>query len=652
MVHLIESTVKLLVTPVYAFTNSKEKNFSWTRLDKEPNDNPIWFYPNPPDIIGVVVGEGDLISLSLSVENDFQAERIIEKLSIPSGYKFLSKMTDPTNPIVGSTTVFLRVYGLQRSSDPLIGSPSFKLNEGGFLSIKTEGYVPLAGAAKGRIYTLKNGDFTPDDRIHELDYQVLISIIDSLADTTEYRRRLKLDGEEKIAQQAKAEVEVESIETPFIPHSVFKKLPDSITKYLKQYKLPRERDLSLLSALAVISACLPNVTARHVSKKVWAHIYVMIIAPPASGKGVAFDSIVFIQEIEKRLKQEFELAYSNYKRNIELFKAKEIAEAPEIPRYSTIQLPTDTSFIALFRQLDNNNGSGLMLETELDTFINAGKQEWGNYSVLNRKATHHESHTVNRKEFEKPITIDEPKIAMLMTGTPDQFFNLFDSVENGLFSRFLIYFYKLKEITLLNPYQKTGFEDIDSLRKEISKTFAELYFNLKDRKSEIEFSWTEDQAELLYKHFSKSLKEVFSVYGDSAASILLRYMLLATRIGMVISTIKAYEEGELKSTNLIVASDETCNVVLDIIKTCMQHSLLMLANIEALGKRKPITVKGHNTLKLLMTLPDKRSFKTKEAVSIGRELKISERSVYNYLDDLVKAKQLERVSQGEYRKLK
>lgn len=143
-----------------------------------------------------------------------------------------------------------------------------------------------------------------------------------------------------------------------------------------------------------------------------------------------------------------------------------------------------------------------------------------------------------------------------------------------------------------------------------------------------------------------------NLYGENSNSVILRHMLAATRLGMVLSAIDAYEKGTLFSSRQLCASDDITDIVIDIVTTCSQHSLLMMANIDANAKNKPVEMKSHNMLRFLNALPEGRSFKTKDAIKIGLSIRVSERSVGDYLTSLCKSKHLEQTGYGEYRRLK
>lgn len=589
-------------------------------------------------VLAITTEHYDIKALKFKKPDYSLIESLYSKLGLHPDYGWSIKSQD-------QFTLILRIHRARQ----------FSLSDAKFKKPIAEAVFTSSQAGTFRVVTivdesgkiLLSKEPTLDEPPFEIEYKQFLQAIKEFIDVD------KLIEEEEESEIKTLSKEIKDhIETPLIPLRVYSKLPKFFKRYADQYSPVREKDVALLSSIVVMSSIIPNIVSRHRSKKIWAHLYLVVTAPPASGKGVIADTAAVIGEIEKEFRESFDLELKQYKTDLAKFKNGEIDEEPAPPALRTIQLPTDTSFIALFEQLEANDGSGLMLETEIDSFVNAGKQEWSNYSVLNRKATHHESHLLDRKGFKKPLFVEFPRIAMVLGGTNGQFFSLFRSTEDGLFSRFLIYCYQLKRINLLNPFTYDNSDFFDTIIEESASLAKRLYSQLSKLDKEIEFQWTSQQSEKLFKHFDKMLESVHELYGESSNSVILRHMLAATRLGMVLTTVKAFEEGTLFSNSTLTANDDTVEIVIDIIQTCSQHSLLMMANIDANSKNKPMDMKSHNTLRFFNALPEGRSFKTKDAIKIGLSIRISERSVGDYLASLCKSKHLEQTGYGEYRRLK
>lgn len=448
------------------------------------------------EIQGLAINTGppDLRAIRFIKPDATLVEEFITNIGLNKGYTWLINREE-------DLTIILRV---RNAPNTLLPNPKFKR------TLAESMYTDSQNGPLSRVVIVDQGGKqlltkapSLDEPPYSIEYKQFLHAISEFIDVD----KLIEEEEEKEVKKQSKEVN-DHVETPLLPYRIFEKLPESFKKYLKQFNLVREKDISLLSLLVVLSSVMPNIVSRHRNKKIWAHLYLVVTAPPASGKGAIAESINVVREIEKEFRDTFDQQLREYNIEYNRFKKGEIEEEPTAPTLKTIQLPTDTSFIALFEQLVANDGSGLMLETEIDSFVNAGKQEWGNYSVLNRKATHHEPHLLDRKGFKKPLYLESPKIAMVLGGTNGQFFSLFRSTEDGLFSRFLIYCYQLKQIVLQNPFTNDMGEFFDTVTDELANEVYALYSRLSRLETEIEFRWTTQQADKLYRHFEKLLLSV------------------------------------------------------------------------------------------------------------------------------------------------
>jgi hypothetical protein len=86
----------------------------------------------------------------------------------------------------------------------------------------------------------------------------------------------------------------------------------------------------------------------------------------------------------------------------------------------------------MIEHLQNNDGQGIICETEADTMSGAKKQDWGDYSPALQAAFHHEKITLTRKTNNEYIEFNEPRLAVALSGTPAQAPKLIASAEDGL----------------------------------------------------------------------------------------------------------------------------------------------------------------------------------------------------------------------------
>lgn len=88
--------------------------------------------------------------------------------------------------------------------------------------------------------------------------------------------------------------------------------------------------------------------------------------------------------------------------------------------------------------------------------------------------------------------IKNPKISIVLSATPDQLKPLINSKENGLFSRFIFYFFDtISEWKDVSP-QATRIE-YDKIFKDKSHEIYKLYKLLYFKKTPIEFTMNQEQ---------------------------------------------------------------------------------------------------------------------------------------------------------------
>lgn len=87
-----------------------------------------------------------------------------------------------------------------------------------------------------------------------------------------------------------------------------------------------------------------------------------------------------------------------------------------------------------------DNGNMLMFETEGDTVVNTFKSDYGNYSDNFRKAfAHEEFGYLRRGNDNEEKEVQNPRLSVVLSGTPEQVKSLIPNAENGLLSRFIFY---------------------------------------------------------------------------------------------------------------------------------------------------------------------------------------------------------------------
>lgn len=238
-------------------------------------------------------------------------------------------------------------------------------------------------------------------------------------------------------------------ETTKLDESIYELLPQRLAGLCENF-VSRERDIVLLSVLTSISAVLPNITIYYGKQYYWANLNLFISAPPASGKGVMSHALNTISSIDEYISSQ----------------GKELI------------IPGNSSHASMIDLLNKSEHGCLIHETEADSLSNVLTKEWGGFSDTLRKVFHHETVQVARKTDKVYIKCKEPRLSMCISGTEDQLTPFVKSIDNGLFSR-MMYYYFDEVASWENQFTEEEDEGkVDSFKEDIIKMDAytvELY---------------------------------------------------------------------------------------------------------------------------------------------------------------------------------
>ncbi|MDM1448156.1 DUF3987 domain-containing protein [Myroides odoratimimus] len=407
-----------------------------------------------------------------------------------------------------------------------------------------------------------------------------------------------------------------------IEEEVYNNLPPYLKAITNRFE-NRERDIILLSSLGVISACLPNVQGLYDNRIVYTNLYLFIIAPPASGKGVMTWSAILAKEINLSIQQKNR-------------------ESDTSKKYVSKIVPANSSSAMIYNFLQDSKDGFVIFESEADTLSNVLKQDYGNFSDLLRKAFHHEPVSISRHTDNRNYHIDSPKLSLVLSGTPNQIRELIESKENGLFSRFMYYFFdEISEWKDVSP-RKDSADDLNYFFNGLAKELAELYNKLSALpKIEIvmkETHWEEFQN--LFRNFDNVLIECNK---SDFISSNRRLGLITYRVIMIL-TILRQKDVITEDNSILYADDLDVSNALAIAKILIEHSLIVYEGTKK--KERGLTLQERT---LLNGLPE--SFTRKEGLAIASSLEYPERTYDDLLKQWVDKKLIEKVKHGSYKKL-
>jgi hypothetical protein len=410
---------------------------------------------------------------------------------------------------------------------------------------------------------------------------------------------------------------------PYLADEIYSHLPKLLKKACKIFKSKRERDIFLLSALPVLAGIMRNVSGLYDNRTVYPNIYVIIIAPAASGKSALAFAKALGMFLHKLWMQESRNKQTSGKIKL-LF------------------IPGNTSSASILEHLYNNEGFGVLFDSEMDTLGSTFKNEWGNYSDILRKGFHGEPISASRKTNKEYIEIVNPQISMALSGTPNQVLGLIPSVENGLFSRCIFYVFKsAPSWRPVNPdKEKINYDEHFS---KLGVIVASMYEMLS--KSPTEVLLQEHQWDELNGFFDYTLRTSNTFHGYDSSSIVKRQGVILFKIIMILTALRKFEDGVTETK--VYCTDTDFKIALSMIKELLVHSFKMYELLPSGGiTEKKEGKKGE----LFEFLPEE--FQRKDAITKGELLGIAIRSIDRYLQEFLKNGLLDSTEIGHYKKVR
>jgi hypothetical protein len=423
-------------------------------------------------------------------------------------------------------------------------------------------------------------------------------------------------------------------DTPTIPNQLILNLPVLMQSGANAFTDTRERDVFLTGAFAILSGCMPKVQGIYAQQIVYPNLFAFILAPAASGKGaLKFSKMLADKRHDLLLKasreeqQHFQAELNQYKASQKSRKKGDPPEEPPVPPpFKVVFIPANSSYAKILTHLQDNQGEGIICETEADTMGNVLKQEWGGYSDMLRKAFHHERLSSSKKTNNEYIEVGEPRLSVALSGTPNQVTGLIASAEDGLFSRFVYYAFKTDQLWRdVSPFASNI--NLTDHFKALSHDAYEMYLFLELYPTFVQLSRA--QWEHLNQNCSHWLAEVITFTGSEAGSVVKRLGLILYRICMILTSLRKFQNGDTSST--VVCSDTDFDTALQLANLYLQHSVLMFHNLPRQSETSEFKG-GNNKRNFFQALPS--SFKRADAIQLGKTYNLSVRSVDALLKEL------------------
>ncbi|MBR5959289.1 MAG: DUF3987 domain-containing protein [Salinivirgaceae bacterium] len=444
---------------------------------------------------------------------------------------------------------------------------------------------------------------------------------------------------------SKPESAPEPLPLPTIRPEVVEQLPPLLRDIAHCANSPEDADILILGSIVTLSACLPNLYGVYGEREVFPNLYLFVTAEASSGKGRLSLCRRLVVPIHRQLCEASRLAWTEYNRLMQVYehsRDKSELERLQEPPQRMLIIPANASATSVFQILNDNDGVGLIFETEGDTLAQSFKSEHGNYSDGFRKAFHHEPISYVRRKNCEHVELLQPKLSAVFSGTPRQVFTLIPDAENGLFSRFMFYCMPVK-IEWLNVFDTKSSRTLDMQFDFYAQRFLNVYNYLKTCQP-MRFKFSGKQSKAFNQYFTDATADYSGRYGIGFLGSVRRLGLIAFRVAMVLTALRIVNLQP--KVNQLTCSDADFNTALAIVGVLLEHAAAVyvgLPKAAALGASVPCRPAIYTYLQALPNRFTRQEYvKTAEAISLPPD------TAKRYITELVARGLIERVQHGVY----
>ena len=451
------------------------------------------------------------------------------------------------------------------------------------------------------------------------------------------------------------ESQAEDRTLPLLDPSVYTNLPSILRKAVDTMHIRQEKDLVLIGSIVTLSSVLlPFRTIFH-GRTIFPNMFLFVPGPAGSGKGRLDFCYRLVRPIHNDKRELWQLQQEEYKQELDRYRAlskKEKANttSPVKPPITLLRVPANCSATS-FAEAMADNGNMLMFETEGDTVVNTFKSDYGNYSDNFRKAfAHEEFGYLRRGNDSEEKEVHNPRLSVVLSGTPEQVKSLIPNAENGLLSRFIFYTLSATD-EWLDGF--SGYDTENPLEKVFDDLGAEVerYYQHLKNIQEVWFTLSFVQQQKFNDYFAEEKQRMKALNGDlyNASTHRLSWALL--RISMILTALRCMDTGKVPEK--VECSDIDFDIALSIIKTVSHHNDYIF-NVLNEGVTEEVkiseTYSSAARSTLLSILPD--SFTSKDmqaaAVKISKSVRTVERQIRRAIDN----GQVKELGKGSYQKIK
>lgn len=453
---------------------------------------------------------------------------------------------------------------------------------------------------------------------------------------------------------------------PHFPAFIYDMLPPFLKEVLGNCISEDDRDMMLMGTLTCISATLHNVVGEYNHDDWHPMLYFFVMADAGMGKGSLKYCREIVAPIHNELREASERLMKEYKESKSENKPgeKTASEADEAPHRRTLFIPTNSSAASVIQQLDNNDGIGLIFDTECDTLSAILKSEYGDYSTIIRKSYHHEPIDLSRRKDDEYRVIERPMLAICLSGTPGQLYTLTPQAEDGTFSR----------ITCYHIPFKAEFRDVlveSANTNSDSYTLRDRFFQLGKLYKQCRRSFfrggkyriviPQEYCKEFNEHFRQMNQEVVDDISHDMQSVVRRLAFTVFRIMMVLTSIRFMDETTNPSTLtpkdgsqiVLRCSKDDFDIAMALGDVLIYHTVYCYAHLPqskvTTNGQGEIATKKSKMEQLLAALPD--TFDREIYRATSKKQGYPESTTAKWINDYIRQGRLEHTNQNSYRKL-
>ena len=497
----------------------------------------------------------------------------------------------------------------------------------------------------------------------KISTEVAIEVGDLTSPTSEFSSEMKVSETEKSKKTSKSaskspkstkadleEVsdveETGKVNLPTFPDVCYENIPSILSRAVAKGSTPEDKDILLLGSIVTLSACLPNVSGTYDQREVYPNLFLFVTAKASAGKGRLTLCRELVSPIHKVLVDKQKQEMIEYKSAVQLFKATSGRSSdlgsPQEPPLRALIIPANSSATSMFQILNDNEGIGLMFETEGDTLAQAFKSEHGNYSDGFRKAFHHETISYSRRKDKEFVELDKPRLSAVLSGTPSQVARLIPSAENGLFSRFIYYYMNIRP-EWNDVFAGDGEQSLDAYYALLGKEFHALY-NLLRVVKPMTFRISPKQQDEFNHYFTDMQTKLHCILGDEYLASVRRLGLITYRIAMILTTLRMLDN--CKTSETLVCSDTDFKTAMSMVNVLIEHASYVFSQLPV--ERMHVGKGKSNKQLFLDALP--KEFNRQGYLDVAIKLGIEDKTAQKYIGEFKKTGWINHEGHNKYSK--